>query len=120
MLATVTGLALRDWRFAAAGIAAGSALGSYANLAVLLRGLRARLGPLYTSAMWRGTGRIGVASAVATLVGVGVRLLLGDRSVWVVGPPALGAFALSYLLVAWAMGSAEASRWLRLPVRGDR
>jgi putative peptidoglycan lipid II flippase len=120
MLATVTGLALRDWRFAAAGIAAGSALGSYANLAVLLRGLHVRLGPLYTSAMWRGTGRIVVASAVATLVGVGVRLLLGARSVWVVGPPTLGAFALSYLLVAWAMGSAEASRWLRLPVRGGR
>ena len=29
----------------------------------------------------------------------------------------LAGFGVTYLVVAWVMGSAEAARWLRLPVR---
>jgi putative peptidoglycan lipid II flippase len=118
VLATVTGLALRDWRFAAAGIATGSALGSYVNLYVQLRGLRRRLGPLYTTAMWIGTRRIALAALAASLFAVAARGLIGSRGVWIEGPPAVAAFGITYLLIAWAMGSGEAARWLRLPVRG--
>jgi putative peptidoglycan lipid II flippase len=119
VLAAMTALLLRDWRYAAAGIAAGSALGSYANLAVQLRGLKARLGPLYTAAMWSGTRRIAIATIAASLVALGVRASLGARGVWLVGPPSVAAFGLTYLLVAWAMGSGEAARWLRLRARGQ-
>lgn len=112
----------RESRLAAAGIALGAALGSYTNLVLLLRGLRARLGPLYTPAMWAGTRRIVVATAVAVVVGLLLRLLQ-DRA-WpgahprVAGPPILASFGVAYLLAAWAMGSAEAARWLRLRPRG--
>nr|MCU0635502.1 murein biosynthesis integral membrane protein MurJ [Gemmatimonadaceae bacterium] len=101
VLAATTGLVLRDWRYAAAGIAAGSAIGSYANLALLLRGLRRRLGALYTPAMWAGTRRIVVATMAATVVGAAVRWGLRDRLPWVAGPPALALFGVSYLMVAW-------------------
>jgi putative peptidoglycan lipid II flippase len=115
-------LALRDSRLAAAGISLGAALGSYLNLALLLRGLRARLGSLYTAAMWTGTQRIVVATAAAVVVGLALRAL--QHSVWptvhprLAGPPILGAFGLTYLMVAWSLGSAEAARWLRLRPRG--
>ncbi|MCU0649621.1 MAG: murein biosynthesis integral membrane protein MurJ [Gemmatimonadaceae bacterium] len=118
VLATATGVWLRDWRFAAAGIAAGSALGSYANLVLLLGGLRARVGALYTPAMWAGTRRIVVATVVAIVAGLGVRWAVGTRGAWIAGPPALASFGLAYLLTAWRLGSGEAARWLRLPARG--
>lgn len=117
-LAAATGLALREWRFAAAGLAAGSALGSYVNLAVLLRGLRGRLGALYTPAMWQGTRRIVLASALATGAALAVRPLLASHGVWVAGPPTLALFGVVYLVVAWWLGSAEAARWLRQAPRG--
>jgi putative peptidoglycan lipid II flippase len=119
-LAAATGFLLRDWRYAASGIAAGSAIGSYANLALLLRGLRGRIGALYTPAMWAGTRRIVVASAVAAIATLGVRGVTGRHGPWVIGPPLLAIFALAYLGTAWALGSREAARWLRLPVRPGR
>jgi putative peptidoglycan lipid II flippase len=111
----------RSSTLAVAGIALGSALGSYANLAVQVRGLRARLGPLYTPAMWKGTGRIVVAAVMAAFVGAGLRLAQQRYAPgWhprLAAWPVLGGFALTYLLTAWAFGSREASRWLRLAPR---
>ncbi len=117
-------LPLRALPMAAAGVALGSAMGSYVNLSLLIRGLRQRLGPLYTSAMWRGTRRIITAAAIAGVVGTVGRFVVQR---WVpgahprvAGVPVLMLFAATYLIVAWLMGSAEAARWLRRPVRGAR
>lgn len=108
----------RESPWGAAGIALGSALGSFVNMAVQARGLRRRLGTLYTSAMWRGTLRIVVASILAALVALPVRWLLRDRMpVWS-APPTLVVFGIVYLIAAWLMGSREAARWLRLSPRG--
>lgn len=112
---------LRGTPHAAAGIALGSALGSYVNLGWQLRGLRQRLGTLYTPAMWVGTRRIGMAAAAAAVAGGGARLLQGlvapGLHPRLAGGPVLAVVAGSYLLAAWWMGSAEAARWLRRPVR---
>lgn len=112
---------LRHSPLATAGIAFGSALGSYVNLGVLLRGLRHRLGPLYTPAMWRGTRRIIVSSVLAMAAGLVARALhlywLPTLHPRIAGVPVLGAFGATYLLAAWWMGSAEAARWLRLKAR---
>lgn len=114
--------ALRHTTFSAAGIALGAALGSYLNLSLLLRGLRRKMGPLYTPAMWAGTRRIVLATAAAVIVGLLARQ--AQLVVWprlhprIAGPPILTAFAVTYLLAAWAMGSGEAARWIRLPQRG--
>ena len=112
---------LRSLSVAAAGIALGSAVGSYVNLAILARGLQRRLGALYTATMWRGTRRIALAALVAAVVGTLLRYV---QYRWfptvhprLAGIPVLGAFGATYLLVAWATGSAEAARWLRRPVR---
>ncbi|MEO7997951.1 MAG: murein biosynthesis integral membrane protein MurJ [Gemmatimonadaceae bacterium] len=108
---------LRHSIYGAAGIALGTALGSYVNLSVQIRGLHKRLGALYTPHMWRGTRRIVWATLAAALIAAPVRYLLRDYVPYVVAPPTLGIFSLSYLVVAWLMGSAEAARWLRRPVR---
>ncbi|MEQ1693632.1 MAG: lipid II flippase MurJ, partial [Gemmatimonas sp.] len=107
----------RHETWAAAAITVGSALGSFVNLAVLVRGLRSRLGALYTDAMWRGSRRIAVASLLAMLVALPVRWWLRDWHPIVGGPPTLAVFGIAYLLAAWWMGSREASRLLRLPPR---
>ena len=108
---------LRHSVWGAAAIALGSALGSFVNLSVLVRGLQARLGPLYTTAMWAGSRRIGVAAVVAAACAMPVRWLLRDVHPMIGGPPTLAAFGISYLLSAWAMGSREAARVLRLTPR---
>jgi putative peptidoglycan lipid II flippase len=112
---------MRSLPMAAAGIALGSAMGSYVNLAILSRGLRQRLGTLYTPAMWRGTRRIVVAASAAGLLSSLLRLA---QERWfpglhprMAGLPVLAGFGVTYLVVAWALGSAEAARWLRRPVR---
>ena len=112
---------MRSLPMAAAGIALGSAMGSYVNLAILSRGLRTRLGTLYTPAMWRGTRRIVVAASAAGLLSSLLRLA---QERWfpglhprMAGLPVLAGFGVTYLVVAWALGSAEAARWLRRPVR---
>ena len=112
---------LRSLPIAAAGIALGSAMGSYVNLTILSRGLRRRLGTLYTPAMWQGTRRIALAAFAAGLLAAGLRL--AQYRWWpgahprLAGVPVLAGFGITYLVVAWAMGSAEAARWLRRPVR---
>lgn len=116
-------IAMRDTPRAAAGIALGSALGSYMNLALLLHGLRSRLGPLYTSAMWRGSLRIAGAAAVAGVValaaGWGQRVYFPELHPRLAGPPILAAFGVLYLGISWMTGSREAARWLRLRPRGS-
>ncbi len=119
--AVAIALPLRRSPFATAGIALGSALGSYVNLIILVGGLRRRLGALYTPAMWVGMRRILIATMCAALVGTLARWAhmhwmpaLHPR---VAGIPILGMFGLTYLLTAWWTGSGEAARWLRLGVR---
>ncbi len=108
--------------YAAAGIALGSALGSYASFVVQLRGLHRRVGTFYTPQMWMGTRRIVIAAFIAALVGAALRYaqmrLLPAAHPRLTGIPILGAFGLTYLVAAWAMGSAEAARWLRRAPRG--
>ncbi|MEO7363284.1 MAG: murein biosynthesis integral membrane protein MurJ, partial [Gemmatimonadaceae bacterium] len=72
-------VALRNTMYAAAGIALGTAIGSYVNLSVQIRGLRAKLGPLYTPHMWRGTKRIVTATIVAAIVAAPVRYFLWGK-----------------------------------------
>ena len=121
MVAAGAAVAVRHSPFAAAGIAVGSALGSYVNLAVLAHGLRVRLGTLYTPAMWLGTRRIMVAAIVAAVAGGVARVLhaqlLPTLHVRLAALPVLGVFGVAYLASAWWLGSAEAARWLRQPVR---
>jgi len=115
---------LRDSPYATAGIAVGSALGSYMNLVVLARGLRERLGTLYTPAMWEGTRRIVLAAGAAGLAGAAARVAhqhwAAGLHVRLAALPVLGVFAVTYLVTAWWMGSAEAARWVRRPVRRRR
>jgi putative peptidoglycan lipid II flippase len=121
-LATGLAVAWRDAPHGAAAIALGSAMGSYANLVILGRGLRRRLGPLYTAAMWRGTRRIAVACAIAGGCALLGRWAAGalspDPHPRLAGPPLLLLFGGTYLASAWWMGSREAARWLRLAPRG--
>ena len=121
LAATTLALTFRRSELAAAGIALGAALGSYTNLFLLVRGLRKRLGPLYTPAMVQGTRRIVLAALVAAVVGGALHYAqwryLAALHPRLAGPPILAAFGLVYLLVAWRMGSAEAARWLRVRPR---
>jgi putative peptidoglycan lipid II flippase len=92
------------------------------NLGLQLRGLRARLGTLYTRPMWTGTRRIGLATLVAVIAGTVTRLGLDAVAPplhpRIAGLPVLAVVGGTYLLTAWWLGSAEAARWLRRPVRG--
>jgi putative peptidoglycan lipid II flippase len=112
---------LRNSPYGAAAIALGTALGSYMNLSLLVRGLHQRIGPLYTAAMWMGSRRIAIASAFGGLVAFALSVLI-ERT-WpgvhprIAGPPILVTFGVSYLGLAWWLGSGEAARWLRLAPR---
>ncbi len=120
ILAVALALPYRHSLRAAAGIALGSALGSYVNLVLLATGLRRRLGPLYSGAMWKGTARIALATAIATIGGVLVRFGL-EASIaipqrwrpYAVALGTLAAFGGIFLVAAYAAGSSEAARWLR-------
>lgn len=109
---------LRGSVWGAAAIALGSAVGSFVNLSVLVRGLHARVGALYTEAMWHGTRRIVAAALAASVVALPIRWWLRAAHPIVVGPPTLAIFGTTYLLSAWWMGSREAARLLRLSPRG--
>lgn len=108
---------MRHSMFGAAAIAFGSALGSFVNLSVLIRGLHKRLGALYTDAMWTGTQRIVAASLLAAIVALPIRWWLRESHAIVAAPPTFAAFGATYLLAAWYMGSREAARLLRLSPR---
>lgn len=107
----------RHGPWGAAAIAFGSALGSFVNLSVLVRGLHTRLGPLYTPAMWTGTVRIVSSAIIATALALPVRWWLRSSHPMLSGPPTLGLFGVGYLVSAWWMGSREAARLLRLAPR---
>ena len=109
---------LRRTPWAAAAVALGSALGSFVNLGVLIRGLHARLGGLYTPAMWRGTRRIIIAAGIAALLAWPARWGLRAAHPMLGGPPTLALFGIAYLVTAWALGSREAARLLRRAPRG--
>ena len=71
--------------------------------------------------MWRGTRRIVFAATVAGVLSAMLRLAqerwFSDLHPRMAGLPVLAGFGVTYLVVAWGMGSAEAARWLRLPQR---
>jgi len=112
---------LRASPYASAGIALGTALGSYVNLSILIGGLHKKLGALYTPTMWAGTRRIVIATSVGAAIAFGARYAVFTTMPSVhpriAGPPILALFGVAYLLVAWWMGSGEAARWLRLAPR---
>ncbi len=92
---------------AAAGLALGSAIGSWVNLALLWVLLRRRLGPLFEAPALRGVLRLAVASAVAVGLALSARAALEGRlaGLGFAGDLALllcvlGAGAVGYLGVA--------------------
>lgn len=109
---------LRGTRWGAAGIALGSAFGSFVNIGILIRGLSGRLGALYTPAMWVATRRIIVAAVCAALVALPLRWVLRELHPMLAAPPTFAAFGMTFLVVAWQMGSGEAARLLRRAPRG--
>ena len=112
VLAAAIAYPLRHSLVGAAGIALGSAIGAYANLATLLRGLRRRLGAIYTPAMWAGTWRI-VQATLAAAAGAGlVRWILRDAHYVVLAVATLLVYAGIFLVVAHRLGSGEAGRWV--------
>lgn len=117
LTAAAIALPMRNSVLAPAAIALGSALGSYTNFAILTRRLRARLGPMYTPAMWTGTWRILFAAVAATVVALPFRLVLDPDRPRLTGPVILAIFGLTFLVVAWWLGSGEAARLLRLKPR---
>jgi len=109
---------LRGTRWGAAGIALGSVFGSFVNIAMLTRGLSARLGALYTPAMWVATRRIIVAALSGALVALPLRWVLRALHPMLAAPPTFALFGMTFLVVAWLMGSGEAARLLRRAPRG--
>jgi putative peptidoglycan lipid II flippase len=114
VLALSLALPYRHSLYATVGVAIGSAIGSYLNLAMLSRGLRARLGPLFTPAMRRSTSRVLAATGAATIAAWPVRAYLLDNVHFLLtAAGTLAMFGGIFLLVAHATGSQEAARWLR-------
>ena len=110
---------LRHTIWGAAAIALGSSIGSFLNLSVLVRGLRARLGSLYTPAMWIGSRRIVAAALCASAAAWPLRSLVRELHPMIGGPPVLALFGVAYLVFAWWMGSREAARLLRFTARSS-
>jgi putative peptidoglycan lipid II flippase len=117
-IAAALALPWRTHPFSPVALALGSALGSYANLALLARGLRGRLGPLTDAAMRGAARRMVLASLLAGALALAPRLLLDGAHPWLLGVPVLATYGVGYLVVSWWWGSAEAARWLRRPARG--
>ena len=86
---------------AATGLVLGGALGAWLNLALLWRGLRARLGPILDPRARRGVIRIIVATAAAGLAATLAQLVVGG---WVEADSAVSrALVLGVVLVAGAI-----------------
>ena len=113
VLALSIALPLRHSPLGAVGIAIGSALGAYANLVVLTRGLRARLGPLFTPDMWHATWRIAASALLAAAAAAPVRWLLQEAPVRLAAAGTMLVFGGIFLVAAYQTGSDEAGRWLR-------
>ena len=104
---------LRDSLLGAAGLALGSSVAAYVNLAALALGLRRRVGLALTSAMWRAIGRILAAALIATLAAWLVERLLDRLHFRLAAAGTLLAFGGIFIVSAHLMGSREAGRWLR-------
>ncbi|HUF26287.1 MAG TPA: murein biosynthesis integral membrane protein MurJ [Gemmatimonadaceae bacterium] len=113
LTAAVLAFTFRASYLGAAGIALGSAVASYANLATLVRGLRRRLGVLWTEEMWRGAARVAAASGAAAVGASGVEWLVRDAHFRIAAIGTLLAFGGIFLLTAHILGNGEAGRWLR-------
>jgi putative peptidoglycan lipid II flippase len=92
-------------RLGAAGLALGSAVASWVELALLSRRLGGRLhGPV---AVWSPLGRFVAPGVVAAAVMVGLQLALPEMSALVEAPIVIGLGGLAYLGVAQLQGAPE-------------
>jgi putative peptidoglycan lipid II flippase len=113
MLAASIALPLRKSLIGAAGIALGSGVASYINLATLARGLRSSLGKLFTPEMWHGVRRIVIGTVAATVLAYPVKWLLSDAHYLIRAIATLMVFGGIFLGVTHRLGSGEAARLLR-------
>lgn len=111
--AVALAIPFRESPLSPAGLALGASVGAYVNLAYLARGLRQRLGPLYTTGMRMGTLRIAASALVAMLLCLPVRWLMRDAHVALNAAATLPLFGVLFLVTAWRGGSQEATHWLR-------
>jgi putative peptidoglycan lipid II flippase len=92
-------------RLGAAGLALGSSVASWVELALLGRRLQGRLGGPVT--VWRPLGRFIAPGVVAAVVMIGAQLALPELSPLVEAPIVLGLGGLAYLAVAHLQGAPE-------------
>ena len=94
-----------DPKWGTVGLAFGTAVAGTLEWFLLRRSLISKLGPfgLASDRHFRWWG----AAAIATVVGVATYLLLPRSPVLITGPASLGAFGVTYLAVAWALGIPE-------------
>lgn len=98
-------------RWGAAGIALGSGVAGWCELALLRRGVGLLIGP---TGLEPGLGaRLWAAAASGALLAWGAKLALGGAHPLLVGAVALPVFGAGYLGVALAMGVSEARALLR-------
>jgi putative peptidoglycan lipid II flippase len=89
-----------------AGVSAAVAGSSAVQMALLLTGLKRRMGTLHAGTLARSVARTGVASLVAAVAGWGAATLLG-------GLAGMLAFAVVFLLSAWGLRAPELDEILR-------
>ena len=104
-----------ELRLGAVGLALGSAVGGWVELAMLARGARRRLPG--AALPWRATARMGAlavaaAAPAAALWWLAASERLGAWPGWAAGLAVLAAYALAYLGGAVALGFPEMRAWL--------
>ncbi len=97
----------------AAGIALGAAVAAYLNVALLVRGLRRRAGPLGTPGGTRALGAVLAGAVGGAGAGYLVEWALAGMPLAVTGLGALGAFGFGYLAVTGALGHPDVARLTR-------
>ncbi|MEM1205614.1 MAG: murein biosynthesis integral membrane protein MurJ [Acidobacteriota bacterium] len=96
--------------FGACGLALGSSAGAWAELALLVRGLRRRVPGLRLPVAHVG-GRLALALGTA-VPALALWYLLRHRGLLWQGALVLPAYGLTYLLAAWRLGAPELDLWL--------
>ena len=100
------------FRLGAAGLALAAAVAAWLEYGLLLRAVRARFGDVRFLGLH--LRRILMASGVAALVALGVRVVLAGLSPWVAGPLGIAVVGGVYLLVAWRLDLPEVAAAARI------